>query len=98
MLIVELAFTAAPERLAARPAHREFLARLHEEGRLVAAGPWADDTGAMLVFAVERAELDSILEADPYYRTAGVEVIGIREWAPVVGFGDLTHQDDRSFN
>ncbi|TRO55981.1 MULTISPECIES: YciI family protein [unclassified Streptomyces] len=85
MMILELAFTASPERLAARPAHRSFLARLHEEGRLLAAGPWADDSGALLVFDVERVELGRLLDADPYYRTQGVEVVGIREWAPVVG-------------
>lgn len=87
MLILELAFTASPERLAARPAHRSLLARLHEEGRLLAAGPWADDSGALLVFDVERTELERILDADPYYRTPGVKVTGIREWAPVVGPG-----------
>ncbi|MFJ6387712.1 hypothetical protein ACIQJT_08940 [Streptomyces sp. NPDC091972] len=42
--------------------------------------------GAMLLFAVERAELEELLEADPYYRsTPGVEVRAIREWVPVVG-------------
>ncbi|MGK3944059.1 YciI family protein [Streptomyces caeruleatus] len=86
MLVVELAFTPAPERLAARPAHRAALGRLHAEGRLFAAGPWADDQGAMLVFAVDRAELEEILEADAYYRsTPGVEVRAVREWVPVVG-------------
>ncbi|MEU9048116.1 MULTISPECIES: YciI family protein [unclassified Kitasatospora] len=85
MLIVELAFTSAAERLAARPAHRALLSRLHEEGRLVAAGPWRDDSGALLVFDVERAELDRVLADDPYYRTPGVEVLGVREWTPVVG-------------
>lgn len=87
MFVVELAFTSAPERLAARPAHREALGRLHAEGKLFAAGPWADDQGALLVFTVGRAdEIEAILEADPYYRrTPGVEVRGVREWAPVVG-------------
>ncbi|MEU0029993.1 YciI family protein [Streptomyces sp. NPDC006335] len=88
MLVVELAFTptSTPERLAARPAHREALARLHAEGKLFAAGPWADDRGALLVFAVERAGLEEILGADPYYRsTPGVEVRAIREWVPIVG-------------
>lgn len=85
MLIVELAFTDAPERLAARPAHRARLARLREEGSLLAAGPWADGSGALLVLTVERPELDAVLEADPYYRTPGVEVTAIREWTPVVG-------------
>jgi uncharacterized protein len=87
MLIVELAFTASPERLAARPAHRELLSRLHEDGRLVAAGPWADDSGALLVFHVERAELDRILDDDPYFRIPGVEVVSVRTWTPVVGPG-----------
>lgn len=85
MLTVELAFNASEERLAARPAHRDLLARLHTEGRLVAAGPWADDTGALLVFSVDRAELDRILDSDPYYRTPGVQVVAIHEWTPVVG-------------
>ncbi|MEO3755955.1 YciI family protein [Streptomyces sp. B6B3] len=87
MLIVELTFAPdpSPARLAARPAHREVLARLHAEGRLVAAGPWADDTGALLVFDADRPALDRIMEADPYYRTPGVTVAGVREWTPVVG-------------
>ncbi|MEV5575285.1 YciI family protein [Spirillospora sp. NPDC052269] len=92
MLIVELAFSATPERLAARPAHRLILQRLHDEGRLIAAGPWADDTGALLVFAIGWEELDRLLEADPYYRAPGVEVLGVREWAPVVGQNRLTHE------
>ncbi|MGY6023269.1 YciI family protein [Streptomyces spinosirectus] len=86
MLAVELAFTPAPERLAARPAHRETLTRLHTEGHLLAAGPWSDDAGALLLFAVERDRLEEILDTDPYYRrTPGVEVRSIREWTPIVG-------------
>lgn len=85
MLILELTFAATSERLAARLAHRALLAGLHDDGRLLAAGPWGDDSGALLVFDVERPELDRILAADPYYRTPGVEVAAIREWLPVVG-------------
>ncbi|MCF6522632.1 YciI family protein [Streptomyces sp. JJ36] len=85
MLIVELAFTETPERLAARPAHRAALTRLHEEGRLLGAGPWSDDSGALLVFCVGRPELEALLDEDPYYRTPGVEVTAVREWWPVVG-------------
>ncbi|MEU3193361.1 YciI family protein [Streptomyces sp. NPDC006992] len=85
MLILELAFTDGPERLAARPAHRKQLACLHERGKLVAAGPWTDDSGAALIFDVSRRELDALLSADPYYRTPGVRVVSVREWAPVVG-------------
>ncbi|NGO72217.1 YciI family protein [Streptomyces boncukensis] len=85
MQILELAFSRTPERLAARAAHREILARLHAEGRLLAAGPWDDDSGALLVFPGDRAELDRLLAADPYYRTPGVEVVRVCTWRPVVG-------------
>ncbi|MEL3949933.1 MULTISPECIES: YciI family protein [Streptomyces] len=87
MLILELAFTAdaTPERLAARPAHRQRLTRLHAEGRLVAAGPFADDSGAVLIFDVDRPGLEEIMAADPYYGTPGVRVHGVREWTPLVG-------------
>jgi uncharacterized protein len=87
MLIVELSFTGRPERLAARPAHRQCLARLHADGLLIGAGPWADDSGAVLIFDVDRPGLDAILEADPYYDTPGVRVHEVREWTPIVGPG-----------
>ncbi|MET7804141.1 YciI family protein [Micromonospora chersina] len=83
MWIVELAFTEAPERLAARPAHRALLTELHGKGVVRVAGPLADDSGAVLVFDVpDRPELDRLLAADPYFTTPGVAVTRIREWAP----------------
>ncbi|MFW6693421.1 YciI family protein [Streptomyces sp. MAR4 CNX-425] len=85
MLVLELRFAPDPARLAARPAHRDRLARLHRDGTLRAAGPWADDSGALLVFDATRERLDAIMADDPYYRAPGVEVVGVREWAPVVG-------------
>ncbi|MGI5211851.1 YciI family protein [Plantactinospora sp. CA-290183] len=89
MIVLELSFTDDPARLAARPAHREQLARLHAEGRLVAAGPWRDDSGALLLFDVDdETAAREIMSADPYYRTPGVTVVGLRHWRPVVGPGD----------
>jgi uncharacterized protein YciI len=83
MWIVELAFSEAPERLAARPAHRALLTELHEKGIVRMAGPLAGDSGAVLVFDVpDRPELDRQLAADPYFTTPGVAVTGIREWTP----------------
>ncbi|MCW3814945.1 YciI family protein [Micromonospora sp. DR5-3] len=87
MVVLELAFTDDERRLAARPAHRERLARLHAEGRLAAAGPWQDDSGAMLVFRVDVAAVREIMAADPYYTTPGVTVVSLRPWRPVVGAG-----------
>jgi hypothetical protein len=47
MVCVELAFTGNPRRLAARAAHRERPAELHQRGVLALAGPWGDDSGAL---------------------------------------------------
>jgi hypothetical protein len=83
MWIVELRFRPTPERLAARPAHRGRLTALHSEGVVRIAGPLADDAGAMIIMdAPDRTTIDSILAADPYFATAGVDVVQIREWHP----------------
>ncbi|GAA4441770.1 YciI family protein [Phytohabitans houttuyneae] len=83
MWIVELALRETPERMAARPAHREHLAGLHARGVVVMAGPLADDSGAVIVFDVAgEAEVGELLTADPYVATAGVSVVSVREWRP----------------
>ena len=85
MWIVELAFGDNPDRLAARPAHRELLAAQHSAGLVRMAGPFADDSGALLVLDVaDRKAVDEVLAEDPYYTTPGVIVRAIREWIPVV--------------
>jgi uncharacterized protein YciI len=84
MYAVHLDFSDDPARLALRPAHRERLAGLASDGKLLAAGPWSDDAGALLVFVVDdRDELDAIMAADPYYTAPGVTVASVREWNPV---------------
>ncbi|WP_168220644.1 hypothetical protein [Streptomyces sp. RFCAC02] len=54
---------------------------------LVAAGPWADDSGAVLVLDTDRPGPERIVAADPYFRTPGVRVSGVRECTPGVGPG-----------
>jgi hypothetical protein len=84
MFIVELAFDEGPERLEVRPAHRELLRRWHDEGKVVMAGPYPDESGALLIFDVSsETELDELMAADPYYSTIGVNVVRRREWAPL---------------
>ncbi|MFC7545452.1 YciI family protein [Plantactinospora sp. GCM10030261] len=83
MICVELTFTDDPARLAVRPAHRDQVAALHERGDLLLAGPWADDSGALLIFDVDRDRLTEIMAADPYYETPGVTVASIRRWRPL---------------
>ena len=83
MYAVQLAFSD-DARLPLRPQHRERLAHLAAGGQLLAAGPWTDDSGALLVFAVpSRDALDAILADDPYYSAPGVTVTSVHEWNPV---------------
>jgi uncharacterized protein YciI len=83
--ILELEFSGDPRRLDARAAHRVQLERLHEQGRLVLAGPWKDDSGAALIFNTDRDGAQEILAADPYYSSPGVRVVSLRGWNPIVG-------------
>jgi uncharacterized protein YciI len=85
MFALELSFDDDPRRLAARPAHRERLNTLHGDGLLVLAGPWHDDSGALLVFDTDQAGMDEIMASDPYYTTPGVTVRSVREWRTIVG-------------
>lgn len=56
----------------ARPRHREYLAGLKAQGKLFAAGPFPDDSGALIVYdAASREEVEQIITADPF-RQAGV--------------------------
>jgi uncharacterized protein YciI len=87
MICIELAFTDDPRRLQARPAHRQRLAQLDREGVLFAAGPWADDSGALLIFKLDEQGIRAELDADPYYATPGVTVGSIHEWTPIAGPG-----------
>jgi len=84
MYALELSFTDDPARLEGRPAHRDRLAILREAGKLLAAGPYADESGALLLFRVDgRAEAEEIVAADPYYSGPGVSVVSLKEWLPV---------------
>ena len=85
MFVLELSLNDHPRRLAARAAHRQRLAALRAAGQLVMAGPWRDDSGALLVFRADRAGMDTIMAADPYYTTPGVTVTALRQWKPIVG-------------
>jgi uncharacterized protein YciI len=72
-------------RLRTRPAHREYLRSLLDQGKLRMSGPWVDESGACIVYNAEDiAEAQSLLEADPF-RTAGVLADArIREWHVVL--------------
>jgi uncharacterized protein len=85
VFVLELAFaTDSSQRLAARPAHRARLAKLKADGVVVLAGPFADDSGSLVVLDVpDRAAAESVVAQDPYYSVEGVEIVSLREWSPL---------------
>ena len=72
-------------RLRTRPVHREYLRSLFDAGKLAMSGPWADDTGALIIYdAEDMAEAERILDDDPY-RSAGVIANAtVKEWRVVL--------------
>ena len=55
-----------------RPAHRAYLTTLLEQGRLFASGPYADGSGALIIYEADTVDAaESLLKADPFH-AAGV--------------------------
>ena len=91
MICVELQFDGSPDRLRARAMHRQRLDQLHARGELLLAGPWQDDSGALLVFSADGDRVRQIIQEDPYYSVPGVTVRSVRAWTPIAGVGRPDH-------
>jgi uncharacterized protein len=66
---------------AIRPAHRQYLSKLKEEGKLAIAGPFMDNYGALIVYEAESADLaESYLNADPFHANGIFLQWQIRPW------------------
>jgi uncharacterized protein YciI len=84
LFTLQLKFTDPERRMQVRPAHREYLTSLKEAGKLVAAGPFADQTGALLIYDVaDETELREILAKDPYTSADVYEIAALNEWQPL---------------
>jgi uncharacterized protein YciI len=72
-------------RLATRPVHREYLKSLFDAGKLAEAGPFVDDSGAIIVYDVEDlSAAEAQFAQDPYSITGGiVESVTYHEWNKV---------------
>ena len=67
------------------PAHRAYLAGLHETGRLIASGPFVPRTGgALLLRVAAEEEIAEIIAGDPFHIHA-VADHEVRVWAPTIG-------------
>ncbi|GEK80858.1 YciI family protein [Agrococcus baldri] len=86
MIAVILSFSDDPARLELRPGHRERAAELHAQGVLLAGGPFADQSGALLLFSTDdMSVVRAALDADPYYAAPGVQVVTVQPWTIATG-------------
>lgn len=85
--VVELVYGEdRDERLRVRPAHREYSRDLAARGVLLAGGPYADETGAMIIYeTADEGELRELLAADPYAAAGVIVRTTVREWSAVTG-------------
>ena len=72
--------------LATRPRHREYLRGLVDQGKVIAGGPWADDSGGFAIYHVAgAAELDHLLAMDPYTTEDCAAGRIVHEWKITLG-------------
>jgi uncharacterized protein YciI len=65
--------------------HRAYLKTLHEQGKLVASGPFVPRTGGALLLRVEREEeISAIILGDPFH-SRGIATHEARVWEPTIG-------------
>ncbi|MER3420861.1 MAG: hypothetical protein C4290_10205 [Chloroflexota bacterium] len=78
-------YIADPDKVqSVRPVHREYLAKLKEQGRLVASGPFADGSGALIIYEADSPEqAEALLKADPFYQAGVFLSWRIRPWNQV---------------
>lgn len=73
-----------------RPVHRQYLASLKETGRLVASGPFTDDSGALIIYEADsKEEAEKLLQGDPFCQNGIFVKYVLRPWNPVLANRDL---------
>jgi uncharacterized protein len=80
-----------PEKVQSlRPVHRQYLASLRERGQLAVAGPFTDDSGALIVYeAASHEEAERLLQGDPFYHNGVFLTYQLRPWNTVMANRDL---------
>jgi uncharacterized protein len=68
-----------------RPVHRQYLATLKERGQLAISGPFADGSGALIVYEAESPEAaEALLKGDPFHAEGIFLRWTIRPWNVVI--------------
>ena len=73
------------KRQAVRPSHRDYLRGLADQGKLLHAGPFVDDSGSLIIYEADSSdEVQAILDADPFSKEGVITDSVIREWNRVL--------------
>ena len=79
-------FASQEKRVQHRADHRVYLHDLVAKGKILMAGPYLDETGGLIIFeADDQAEVESLIEADPFKLEgvfASTEIIPWKQVAP----------------
>lgn len=64
-----------------RPAHRSYERTIEANGKLIMAGPFADDSGALFIYrARSKDEAMALVLQDPYHAEGVFETYALSEW------------------
>lgn len=64
-----------------RPAHRQYLNSVFEQGKIVMSGPFSDDRGALMVYeAASPEEVEAIISQDPFAQNGVFLSWELRPW------------------
>jgi uncharacterized protein YciI len=80
-------------RLEVRPSHRDYLRGLLESGKLHEAGPFADDTGSIIVYnAADLSEVQEIMSNDPFTQNGVIVGATVQEWNVVMSRNEAANR------
>jgi uncharacterized protein len=86
LFILTYGYNDTPLRAERRDDHVAHLARLEEQGSVVAAGPYEDRTGGVIILAAEdETAARALVDQDPYTRLDVTKDRTLREWNVTVG-------------
>ncbi|PID15040.1 MULTISPECIES: YciI family protein [unclassified Sporosarcina] len=65
------------------PRHIEYLDRLDEQGKIFARGPFADQSGGLIIYRADSfEEAQQLAEADPHVKEK-VRRLELKKWNPI---------------
>ena len=79
----------SPQIIELRPAHREVLGKLKEEGKLIGSGPYTDGDGdALIVIQLDDsatiADAEALMADDPFHTNNALTGRMFHTWNPVL--------------